>query len=185
MISITRAGYDSEKPSGSRILNELNTDKYDSPISIKRIIVIRKIDPAEFEDEVSNMSEREEDNLSQEELDALLEEIPAEADSMSDEELGEDEEEDIDGSTEGGEVDNTDKIDMTEEEIAALEKEIPPEVDHIKDDELEGDEDLDDDETGEKESEEVPVEKETKPSKEDVKLATEDLDEGTKINDYI
>ena len=39
MISITRAG-NSEMPSGSRVINELNNDEYDNPISIKRIIVV-------------------------------------------------------------------------------------------------------------------------------------------------
>ncbi len=184
MISITRAG-NSEMPSGSRVINELSNDEYDNPIYIKRIIVVRRIDPEEFEDEVSDMGEREEDNMTQEELDALESEIPAEVDKMSMEELGVDEEEDgIDGNIEGGEVDGTDAADMTEEELAALEKEIPPEVDQLKDEDLEDDPDLADE--SEITSEEViPAEKVTEPSKKDKEEAEEDLDEGVKLGEYI
>jgi len=194
MISITRAG-NSEMASGSRVINELSSDKYDNPISIKRIIVVRRIDPEEFEDEVSDMGEREEDNMTQEELDALESQIPAEVDNMSMEELGAYEEEDgIDGSTEGGEADGTDAADMTDEELAALEKEIPPEVDQLKDEDLEDDPDLESDEDisvgkgSEKESDDTDDKKEakdSKPSKKDVEEAEEDLDEGVKLDEYI
>ena len=150
MISIMRAGYSPENPTGSRVINELTEDYYNNPKNMIRIIVIkRQINPEEFEDEVSDMGEREEDNLSQEELDQAENEIPAEVDTMSMEELGLTED-DIDDMEDGvtGEPDESGG-DMTEEELAALEKEIPPEVDQMKDDEIGLDSDLDEDEAGE------------------------------------
>jgi len=185
MISITRAG-NSEMPSGSRVINALSSDKYNNLISIKRIIVVRRIDPEEFEDEVNNMGEREEDDMTQEELDALENEIPDEVDDMSIEELGA-EEDGIDGSTEGGEADGTDAADMTDEELAELEKEIPPEVDQLKDEDLEDDLDLESDEVSasEEDSDDKKEVKKSKPSKKDIEESEEDLDEGVKLDEYI
>lgn len=174
MISIMRANIGSEKPLGSRMLNELDEDNSNIPLinCIKRVIVIRNIDPEEFENqEVNDMSEEDKD-LSAEELDSVENEIPKEIDNMSDEDLKSgDGIDDIDDSVEGGELDGSDEGDMSDEEISALEKEIPPEADQLKDEDLESDPDLEDEET---EDEPVAaVENE------------EDLDEGVKINDYI
>jgi hypothetical protein len=192
MISIIRAGYSPENATGSRSLNELHEEDSETPLisSIRRIIVVRKINPEEFEDEVNDMGEREDEDLSQEELDALESEIPAEVDSMTDEELGAD---DIESSEEGGESDGTDSEDMSEEELAALEKEIPPEVDQLADDDLEADPGLESDDENETSEEDESTEsepddkddKKEKPSKEDEEEAEEDLDEGEKLNEYI
>jgi hypothetical protein len=179
MISIIRAGSSPERLSGSRTIDGDSVTPLIS--SIRRLIIIRKIDPEEFEDqEVNDMGEEENVDLSPEELDALEKEIPAEVDSMSDDELSdvEDDIDELDSSNEGGESDGSDG-DMSEEELSALEKEIPPEVDQLKDEDLEADEDLESEDTP-GESEGLVDAKENKTDSEE-----EDLDEGEKLDDYI
>jgi len=200
MISIIRAGYSPELPSGSRTIDALNNEFSEAPpIScIRRMIIIKKIDPEEFEDGVNDMAKEEDFDLSPEELDKLEAEVPAEADEMTDAELGPDEDLDEDGTDpepigkkegdESGEKEESGDGDMTEEELDALENEIPPEADELSDEEAaEPDPDLDD-EAAEDDSEDLADKKEDKKEKEDDE---DDLDESViikekdTVNDYL
>jgi len=119
MISIVKAGVDPEKKSGSRIIDALNDEFSEVPqvSCIRKLIVVRKIDPEEFEDqEVDNMGREEDDiEMTQEEIDALEKEIPDEIDKLSMEELGltEDDLDDLE-DFEAGE--DSDGEDMSDEE---------------------------------------------------------------------
>jgi len=200
MISIIRAGYNPEQSSGSRNIDALDEDTFKEPIrSIKRIIIIKKIDPEEFEDGEDAMSEKEDETMSKEELDAAEADLPPEVENMSMEELGleADDFSDLDDE----EYSDSEGDNMTEEELKALEKEIPPEVDQMSDEEAGQDPDLDDDdgEGGTEEaipdgevasdaevSEDEPIDdkKEKKPKKDD-DLEDGDLEESAGLNDYI
>ena len=200
MISIIRAGYNPEQSSGSRNIDALDEDTFKEPIrSIKRIIIIKKIDPEEFEDGEDAMSEKEDETMSKEELDAAEADLPPEVENMSMEELGleADDFSDLDDE----EYSDSEGDNMTEEELKALEKEIPPEVDQMSDEDAGHDPDLDDDdgEGGTEEaipdgevasdaevSEDEPIDdkKEKKPKKDD-DLEDGDLEESAGLNDYI
>jgi regulator of nonsense transcripts 2 len=193
MISIIRAGYSPELSSGSRFMNSLDNDTFEAPI-IKRVIVIKKIDPEEFEDQgVDDMGEYEDGDMSPEELDDLEGEIPPEIANMTMDELGliDDDLDDLESNDYSSE-DNIEGDDMTEEELKALEKEIPPEADKLKDEDLEADPDLDDldDEGGSEEEEASEDETSDESGEEDSEDESkdkeeEDLDEGVKLDDYI
>lgn len=185
MISIIRIGC-SDKPSGSRVMDALRSDEdFDAPPadSIRKLIVIKKINPEEFEDqeEVNDMSEREDDdlNISPEELAQAEEEIPPEVDKMSMDELGltEDDIDDLGGGDEG----ESDDLggDLSPEELDAIEKEIPPEIDALKDEDLEADADLE----GEEAPGEIPEAEEGSSKKE--KEVEEEVEEGAGLNDYL
>jgi hypothetical protein len=125
MFSIVRA----EMPFESRIMNALKSDTCDDPIAVRRVITIRRINPEDFENGESDMWD--EDDLTQEELDALEKEIPDEVDDMPD-----DFEDDLD-------EEKIDEDDITDEDLDELEKELPDEIDDMSDEDLD-DEDLDD-----------------------------------------
>ena len=142
MISIIRTGFSPGMSSGSRVIVALSGEFNEDPIPrrISRMIIIKKIDPEDFEDGVNDMGEREDFELSQEELDELENEIPSEVDKMSMEELGltEDDLDDLESD------DGSD--DFSDIDLDAVEQEIPPEVDNIKDEDLEADPELASDE---------------------------------------
>jgi len=191
MISIIRAkGISPDLLSGSRTIDALNNEFSEAPpiCSIKRLIIIKKINPEEFEDqEVNNMSDEKDLDLSPEEIDGLENEIPAEADEMSDEELGEmdDDIDDLEGSE--GDEGSDGEEDMTDEDLDALEKEIPPEADNLKDEDLEADPDLDDEdeeESGDETGDESVSDKDVAKNKKDNDLEESTIIKGD-INDYI
>jgi len=136
MISVVRAGFCPELSPGSRIIDALNNEFSEAPAisNVRKLIVIKRIDPEEFEDqEVNAMSVKDDDfEFSQEDLDALEDEIPPEVDEMSMEDLGltDDDLDDIDLDDDGFDDE------LTDEDLEALEKEIPPEVDQLEDGDL-------------------------------------------------
>jgi len=137
MISIIRVGSNPDVASGSRIVDALNNDFTDIP-PVKKFIIIKKIDPEEYEDQgVEDMAKNEEDfELDDKELDDIESEIPPEVDQIADEEL-----DDIDFDDEFDELDGKD---ISEDDLADIESEIPPEVDELEDNDIEIDDDIDD-----------------------------------------
>ncbi len=129
MISIIRVGSSPGVASGSRNVDALSNDFADIP-PVKKIIIIKKIDPEEYEDQgVEDMAKNEEDfEMNDKELDDIESEIPDEVDQMSDEEL-----DDIDIDDEFDELDGEN---ISEDDLDDIESEIPPEVDELEDDDL-------------------------------------------------
>ena len=167
MISIIRVGSNPESASGSRIVDALNNDFIDTP-PVKKFIIIKKIDPEEYEDQgVEDMAKNEDFEVNNKELDDIESEIPDEVDQMSDEEL-----DDIDIDDEFDELDGDD---ISEEDLDDIESEIPPEVDELKDEDL-----LDDDDIVGSEDEESEDNK-----KEDNKKEDKEESEKDDIDDYI
>jgi len=136
MISIIRVGSSPEAVSGCRIIDALNNNFTEmSPQSsiMRKFIIIKKIDPEEYEDDygVEDMTNEEDFELSQKELDDIEAEIPPEVDEISDEDI------DIDDDELDDEPETLDNNDLDD-----IEAEIPSEVDELPD---ESDGELDDD----------------------------------------
>jgi hypothetical protein len=138
MISIIRVGSNPGLASGSRIVDALNNDFIDTP-PVKKFIIIKKIDPEEYEDQgVEDMAKNEDFEINDNELDDIESEIPDVVDQMSDEEL-----DDIDFDDEfDDEFDELDGENISEKDLDDIEAEIPPEVDELKDEDLLEDDDI-------------------------------------------
>ena len=159
MISIIRAGYSPDSISGSRIIDALRNEFSEVPpeaTCIRRLIVIRKIDPEDFEDEgVDDMSHKFKDDedldISPEDLDAIDKEVPAEVDKMPDTDL---DDEDLDGDLD--DIPTGDGEEVSEDNLDSVEQEIPPEVDKMSMDDLGlTEDDLDDLESGDYEDQDM------------------------------
>ena len=137
MISIIRLGTTPGITCGSRVIDGLDNDSSESlPIvgGVKKIIMIKKINPEEYEDQgAGDMITDKKINL-----DDIDKEVPDEVDDMPDDEL-----DDVDDELNDEEVSGEDE-EVSDEDLDAIEAEIPPEVDDFEVDDLE-DSDLDDD----------------------------------------
>jgi hypothetical protein len=157
MISIIRVGSNPGLASGSRIVDALNNDFIDTP-PVKKFIIIKKIDPEEYEDQgVEDMAKNEDFEINDNELDDIESEIPDVVDQMSDEEL-----DDIDFDDEfDDEFDELDGENISEKDLDDIEAEIPDVVDQMSDEELD-DIDYDDDIVGSEDEESKDNKKEDK-----------------------
>jgi len=157
MISIIRVGSNPGLASGSRIVDALNNDFIDTP-PVKKFIIIKKIDPEEYEDQgVEDMAKNEDFEINDNELDDIESEIPDVVDQMSDEEL-----DDIDFDDEfDDEFDELDGENISEKDLDDIEAEIPDVVDQMSDEELD-DIDFDDDIVGSEDEESKDNKKEDK-----------------------
>ena len=142
MISIIRVGSTPGRLSSERMIDALNGEFSESlPLvsNFRKLIVIKKIDPEEYEDRgAKDMYDEDDFDVTSDELEDIDNEVPDEVNSISSEELSSDDDLDDVLNVDDGE----DDFDISEEDLADIEAEIPPEVDSLKDSDLEVDPDL-------------------------------------------
>ncbi len=130
MISIIRAH--SVEPMESRIWNAFEDENSNTPVvnRIKRVIIVRNLNPENFEEEQENNMAK--NYFSEKEIDDIENELPEEVDEMPDEEL-----EDIEAFIDNVESEIPKEVDeMSDEEVDEMSDEEFGEDEEFEDDEL-------------------------------------------------